>query len=387
MFEDRPDPADYCIVDSSPESRLSQFERLTLTGGAELDRALSWIAKQLSTFSYQYPATTIDIQAVFSSIEFYTRSPQALSCWSRRPEEFFQAPTATPVVTESVFHGLADGTVLDISFDSSYAPRNPAFLPEFNSRPENKKVHARVWRHEGSGRPTIVAIHGWTMGDQRINSLAFMPGLFYKLGFDVALIELPYHGRRKPRDGGDLDGFLFPSMDITRTNEAMGQAISDLRNLRSYLQCRGAGPVGCIGMSLGAYVGCLWAALDELAFCVPIVPMISMAEVAWEVLTRDAQFKPVLDAGLTLDQLRGAFQFHCPLSYVPRTGKDRLLVIAGIGDRIVPPRQPRLLWDHWKRPQLLWFRGGHVAQFKRSQAFGEVLRFFSGLGFTPASPT
>lgn len=164
----------------------------------------------------------------------------------------------------------------------------------------------------------------------------------------------------------------------------MAQVISDLRNLSLYLQSRGVREVGCMGMSLGAYVGSLWAALDKVAFCIPIVPMVSMAEVAWEIITRDPSFVALREAGLSLDLLHDIYKVHCPLSYAPQTEKNRVLIIAGIGDKIVPPRQPRLLWEHWKRPHLLWFRGGHVAQFKRSKAFSEVVQFFDGLGLTAA---
>lgn len=383
MFKDTPEPADFCIVDSSPENRLSQFERLTLTGGAELDRALAWISKQFGSFSYQHRLETLDVERFFDAARFYT-DPSHIHDWSKTPSRYFVKPEQVPVVRETTFHGLSDGEVVDLSFKSTYQPQNAAFHEEYSTCLANQTVFARMWRHHGVARPTIIAIHGWTMGDQRVNSLAFMPGFFYQLGFDVALIELPYHGRRRPKTGADLNGFLFPSIDVVRTNEAMAQVISDLRNLSLYLQSRGVREVGCMGMSLGAYVGSLWAALDKVAFCIPIVPMVSMAEVAWEIITRDPSFVALREAGLSLDLLHDIYKVHCPLSYAPQTEKNRVLIIAGIGDKIVPPRQPRLLWEHWKRPHLLWFRGGHVAQFKRSKAFSEVVQFFDGLGLTAA---
>lgn len=380
MFKDTPEPADFCVLDSSPENRLSQFERLTLTGGAELDRALAWISKQFGAFSYQHRLAALDLERFFEAARFYTDPAQAQG-WGKQAGRFFVKPETPPNVRETKFHGLRDGEIVDLSFPSTYQPQNPAFTQAYAECTANQTVFARMWRHHGEARPTIVAIHGWTMGDQRVNSLAFMPGFFYQLGFDVALIELPYHGRRKPKNEGDLNGFLFPSIDVVRTNEAMGQVVSDLRNLSLHLQSRGVRDIGCMGMSLGAYVGSLWAALDRLAFCIPIVPMVSMAEVAWEIVTRDENFNALRDAGMTLDLLHEIYQVHCPLTHTPQTEKNRVLIIAGIGDKIVPPRQPRLLWEHWKRPHLLWFRGGHVAQFKRSKAFAEVVQFFEALGY------
>ncbi|MBN8550549.1 MAG: hypothetical protein J0M12_14635 [Deltaproteobacteria bacterium] len=384
MFKDTPEPADYCVVDSSPENRLSQFERLTLTGGVELDRALAWISKQFGSFSYQTKLESLAVEKFFDAARFYTEPSPSHIDWMKHPGKFFERPSKAPAVQETTFHGLQDGEVVDLSFASTYKPQNPDFEKDFYACTPNLTSYARMWRHHGAARPTIVAIHGWSMGDQRVNSLAFMPGFFYQLGFDVALIELPYHGRRRSPGERAANAFLFPSIDVVRTNEAMGQVISDLRNLGLYLNARGVKEVGCMGMSLGAYVGSLWAALDTLSFCVPIVPMVSMAEVAWEIITRDENFAELREAGLTLDLLQETYGVHCPLTHIPQTPKDRMLIIAGIGDKIVPPRQPRLLWEHWKRPHLLWFRGGHVAQFKRSKAFAEVVGFFEGLGLTDA---
>lgn len=381
MFDEKSEPADFCVLNNAPGSRLSQFERLTLTGGLELERALAWISRQLTSFTYTHRAESFQAQEFFDAAAFYSKGAAS---WLSQPTMFFAPPESPPVVEEVAVHGLQDGEIVDVRFPSCHRPLYEPYREEAQRYPENQIVHTRIWRHREGNRPTIVAVHGWTMGDQRINSLAFMPGLFYRLGFDVALVELPFHGRRKPALAGDLNGFLFPSLHLGRTNESMGQAISDLRSLKLYLEQRGSTAVGCIGMSLGAYLGALWGTLDELAFCVPIVPMVSMAEVAWEVITREPSFEPLLRSGVTLDTLEGAYRVHCPLSYPPQTKRERVLILAGIGDKIVPPRQPKLLWDHWKRPRLLWFRGGHVAQFKRSQTFSDVLSFFQDLGYGPA---
>lgn len=373
------EPADYCIIGGSPESRLSQFERLTLTGGEELERALNWASKQFASFDFQNKLGAFDEKVFFETARRYAERNSWNEGWYDDPARYFVKPTELPTVTERIFHGLKDGEIYDASYVSSYQARYEGFSSELDKFAENKFEHVRMWRHRDKGRPALVAIHGWTMGDQRINSLAFLPGLFYQLGFDVALVELPYHGRRRPQKESDLGGFLFPSIDLVRTNETMGQVISDLRELRLYLERDGASSVGCVGMSLGAYIGVLWASLDSLGFCVPIVPMVSMAELAWEIITRDNGLAGLREHGLTLDLLEQVYRVHCPLTYLPKTAKDRMLIIAGIGDQIVPSRQPKLLWDHWKRPRISWFQGGHVAQLKRSRVFQEITSFFGDL--------
>ena len=199
--------------------------------------------------------------------------------------------------------------------------------------------------------------------------------------WDVVLVQLPYHGRRAPRGAYELSSSLFPSANVIRTNEAIAQMISDLRELRHYLEQRGALSIGCMGMSLGAYMASLWASLDPLSFCVPIVPMASMADLAWDVFKKDPAFEEIRRAGLQREMFEQAFYIHSPLNYRPKLSKDRMLIIAGTADKIVPPHQPKMLWEHWQRPSMVWLRGGHIVQVKGSIAMNAIMRFFDGLGY------
>ena len=60
-----------------------------------------------------------------------------------------------------------------------------------------------------------------------------------------------------------------------------------------------------------------------------------------------------------------ALALHSPLSYEPVVPKSRLMVVGGLGDRLAPPEQSLLLWEHWGRPRLSWFPGSHVLHFER----------------------
>jgi len=136
-----------------------------------------------------------------------------------------------------------------------------------------------------------------------------------------------------------------------------------------------------MGMSLGGYLSALWASLDTLSFCVPIVPLVSLAELEWDIISRQPNFEQLKKDGLTVEHFKKLYRAHCPLSYQPKIGKEKILLIAGLGDAVVPARQPKLLWDHWDHPRIHWFSGGHVAQFKRSKAFGEIITFLKEQGF------
>lgn len=175
----------------------------------------------------------------------------------------------------------------------------------------------------------------------------------------------------------DKGSNLFPNGDLARTNEALGQIISDLRELSAFLGSHGAQNIGCVGMSLGAYVSALWASLDPLSFCIPIVPVVSMSDMAWRLMRNDRELRR---QGMSRDLLERAYRLHSPLTYTPKIERDKVLILAGLADRVVPSAQPRLLWEHWGRPEIQWFRGGHLAQFRSKRAMARIIKFFGANG-------
>ena len=368
-------PADFCFL-GSPQNRLSQFERLTLVGGRELDRALAYVGRQILQFSSHTGLNRFEPEAIREAYAAFvgTRVPsiEALT----RPRRIGAAEvSATPV------HGLKDGVIEDLVFQSSYVPLTGRVRETFDRHPENRSVHARWWRHTAGAAATLVGIHGWNMGDQRLNSLAFLPGIFYRLGLDVVLFELPFHGRRRRASSGEAgNGVLFPNTDLALTNEAMFQAIADLRELHGVLSSCGANNVGAIGMSLGGYVASVWAGVAELAFCIPVVPLVSMADLAWRIVSGRPELG-AQEAGVTADLLTAVFNPHSPLQNPLRTPVARSLIVASKLDHIVPPEHPQALWEHWGRPQITWVEEGHDALFHRSSAFRSVCDFLESHTF------
>lgn len=366
-FSESKGASDYCLLGAAPEHRLSQFERLTLVGGRELERALAFVARQMASFSARDGLSPFVPADVSRAVAFYRAQRESGA-------DPFRGTDVVRDVEEVVVHGLVDGEVVDLRFESGFDCRNPSLRPRFAADVVNRTVRSRWWRHRGEPRPTVVAIHGWTMGDTRINSLAFLPGVFYRLGLDVVLFELPFHGRRQC----DPNGGSFPSTDLALTNEAVIQAIVDLRSLQAILAARRCCSVGAIGMSLGGYVAGVWASLEELSFCIPVVPLVSMADLAWQIVAEEEGLG-VDEAGVTPELLREVFAFHSPLAMSPRTPSERVMIVASRDDAIVPAVHSELLWDHWGRPAIEWVAGGHETLFQRSQAFSRVCEFLNRL--------
>jgi dienelactone hydrolase len=360
-------PSDFCFLNNEPGFRLTPLERLTLTGGPELERALQRMAKQFDNFVEASPLAKTDLDELQQALTFY-----ALHGWLSEPAKAFKAPPSPKYFAITPVHGLPDGIIEDIQFRSEHAAHLPTLHALRMAAPENETVHARLWRHYEGDRTTMVAIHGWTMGDQRLNSLAFLPGVFYRMGMNVVLIELTYHGRRRPQGPLSLDPLI--------TSDAVIQAISDLRALALFLGEQGHHKLGVVGMSLGGYLASLWASLDQLSFCVPIVPLVSLAEVEWKLMQKRPFFSEMNRIGLTHELLDHIYSFHSPLSHQVQIAKELLLLIAGVDDKVVPETQPNALWEHWGKPEIRWFSGGHVTQFERSETFAAISSFLIDIG-------
>jgi hypothetical protein len=73
-----------------------------------------------------------------------------------------------------------------------------------------------------------------------------------------------------------------------------------------------------------------------------------------------------------------------PLAMPTRVPRDRLFVYAGLGDRVVLPSQAHALWEHWGKPEILWYHGNHVG-FLLSREVRQFVRKVLG-GFADAKP-
>jgi len=289
------------------------------------------------------------------------------------PSRFFPTPEPIAPVHAPLGDGPLGTQVVDLAWESSYAPFLPAARELYLAHAENGTAHVRWWT-SGRGRPTIVLLHGWGGGAHWVTARAFDVTYWLRHGYDVAAFVLPFHGARAP---GGRSGALFPSANPMRTNEAFGHAIYDLRALAIWLRGRGASAVGAIGMSLGGYVTALWASIagphdaGGIEFAVALIPAVSFAQLMW----RHGESSPVrrraVKAGVTEDLLADAFAVHAPMSRPARLPRERLFVVAGRGDRITGPEQAEDLAAHWG-VDTLWFDGGHLAQLGRGDAIRVV---------------
>ncbi len=281
-----------------------------------------------------------------------------------------------------------DGVCNDLRFDSPYVPANARERDAYLRHEANRVAHARHWRHSDGPRPTVIAIHGFSADLYMLNEWFFALPWLYKMGFDVCLFTLPFHGPRQTKYSV-FSGHGFFAGGINRINEAFAQGVHDFRILLDHFEhALGVKDVGVMGVSLGGFTSALLAAVEpRLRFAIPNVPVASVPDLVqeWEPLGTIIR-AAMKGYDVSLRDMRHMLAVSCPLTYRPLLPRERLMVIGGIGDRLAPPKHSRLLWDHWDRCRIHWFPGSHLVHLDRGEYLRQIARFMRDIGFFDGLP-
>lgn len=279
--------------------------------------------------------------------------------WLEKPHEYHPQPPLleAPRLERARLRGI---DYERLSFESGYAPhaQEPG-RERYLAYGASHRAHAWVLRHADAERPWLVCIHGFRMGSPRIDLGAFDPREYHqRLGLNVAVPVLPLHG---PRKVGLRSGDRFMDGDVLDTLHAEAQAIWDLRRLLSWIRAGGADSIGVYGLSLGGYNAALLASLENGLRCVIAgIPLADMSRIFWhhgpELHVRHAE-----SLGLRRDDLERVFRPVAPLAMQPRVPHENRAIFGGVCDRIVPVEMVRDLWEHWERPSIEWYQGGHLS--------------------------
>ena len=301
----------------------------------------------------------------------------------QHPLSFYPAPKERIQVRRKRIRALEGGVQESLRFESLYETFHPDYRQAYRRYRENNTAYAIWWRHLDGNRPTLLVVHGWMAGNPLVHQYEFlMPWLYEKLGLDIVFFQQPFHGRRKPKQSR-FSGQLFPSTNPARTNEGFGQSVYDLRSLFAWLKSEGAGRTGCTGSSLGGYVTALLASTEPgLDFAIPIIPPAAISDLFWKQGEGSPRRREAEKRGVTAETFRALLAVNSPLMLQPLVPKERRFIVAGLGDRLVPPSHPYALWRHWEECRIHWFPGGHIPQFRRGKYFREMRGFLSEIGVT-----
>ncbi len=282
--------------------------------------------------------------------------------WLENPEGFFAEPPPLTDVTVKPVNSMGRN-YQRIAFDSEYEPHadEPA-RDRWLSYTGNNREYALMFRHR-QPRPWLVCVHGAEMGRAALDPMLFHAWHLYRdLSLNVVLPVLPMHG---PRARGLPKGVAFPSEDVLNDVHGAAQAVWDIRRLLSWIRSQQPDAmIGLNGISLGGLIGSLVASLDDELTCAILgVPAVDLVD----LVGRHAGLSGHDGLHRTMNSAKPIGRMASPLALTPRVPMQGRFIYAGIADRLVHPRdQVTRLWEHWGRPEIHWYQGGH-AGFFRSQ--------------------
>ena len=322
---------------------------------------------------------------VLEAVEFYGDRG-----WLDKPQDFFTAPPAPAEVAVRSFTNR-NRTHERVTFDSGYAPHpGEPGAERWMSYTANNRDYALMLRHKNDGpgepRPWMVCVHGTEMGRAGLDLTLFRAWHLHEdFGLNVILPVLPMHGprgRRLPK------GAVFPGENVLDDVHGTAQAVWDVRRLIAWIRSEQPGArIGLNSISLGGYIAALVASLDEDLTCAILgVPPSNLVE----LLGRHSGLPKDDPRWRTLELAKPIGRMVSPLSLEPKVPPEGRIIYAGVADRIVHPRQQVMqLCEHWGRPDIGWYHGGHTGFFQARpvQRYVDAALVQSGLAEGPVRRT
>ncbi len=105
----------------------------------------------------------------------------------------------------------------------------------------------------------MLCVHG--IGNRCLKHIEWFPKYFAKMGYNGALMTLPYHAERLP-DGKTPYQFYLES-DRYNVLARFENAVTDVRICVKYLKDRYSGPIYLLGFSMGGLIAVISAALSQ----------------------------------------------------------------------------------------------------------------------------
>jgi hypothetical protein len=324
---------------------------------------------------------------ITEAVEFYGEQG-----WLDKPEGFFPAP---PPLTDVEVRSFTrrNRTHERLTFDSGYQPHpGEPGAERYASYTANQRGYGLMLRHpENPGqpgpRPWLICVHGTEMGRAELDLAVFRARhLHQDFGLNIVLPVLPMHG---PRSRGLPKGAVFPGENIMDDVHATAQSVWDIRRVMAWIRSEQPGArIGLNSISLGGLIAGLVASLDDDLTCAILgVPPSDMIE----LLNRHSGLSRNDPRNKTLELARPIGRMISPLSMEPKVPPKGRFIYAGMADRIVHPREQVIqIWEHWGRPDIGWYHGGHTGFFQARpvQRYVDAAVVQSGLvDSRPASTT
>jgi len=318
------------------------------------------------------PRDLKDASELIQDVADFEKTP-AYRTYRDDPEALFPNPTRTAIRKRWLAPhrvGFAEWT-----WQSVHPLIFEDIEPAYRSHEENQTALLRTLNLRIKGRPMAILVNGFSSGHHLLERVAWPMREFRRLGINVSLFALPFHGPR-----GRSFPPAWPQQDTKLTIEGFRQAIWDLRTAIRAVREAGASHVGVAGMSLGGYtVSLLATAAADVDFMLSYIPIANLPDTMNELGlipgTGTVQRK-------LFEGYRKLLEPVSPESRKPMIEPDRVAIISAEFDRLATVEHGARLASHFGT-ELITFPGAHMLQLWRARAFRRALEGFQDKGVLP----
>ena len=247
--------------------------------------------------------------------------------------------------------GIAAPAKAHFTNEHDFSFNSPLATPWAENNVVPGKLHraGKAWRE----KPAVILIHGWNGELGYRWQFPLLARRLARRGVNAAMIELPYHGRRKPRRPDAINNFI--SHDLLRMVEATRQAIADTRALAAWLAAQGSPRVGLWGFSMGAWLAGLVAGHDPQAvFAVLLTPIARLDRAIAELAFCEPIRQSLQNTAIRFEPLN--LRAHFPLA-----GPENILLLESTHDLFAPADTVEELWRAWRKPEIWRLPHGHIS--------------------------
>ena len=236
---------------------------------------------------------------------------------------------------------------------------------------ENDIARARVFlSSQGWSAPAVFFLHAlMSASDFGYRRIARR---FNQIGWNAVLVHLPFHYTRVP--AGHWNGALALTSDLIRNAETIRQAVIEIRQLLELFRSRGADRFGLIGTSYGGWIGSILLTLeDSFQFAALLQPLVDIEDAIWRSPAASAIRSRLRQHFIEPGVSRQHAHLSCPFHQKPLLAPDRIQVVAGEFDQIVPLKTLHRFAETWDIQNLDVVPQGHFGYSAMNRVLRRVL--------------
>lgn len=282
-----------------------------------------------------------------------------------------------PAKTIAAREQLADANLLRPPIETPQLTRGPNRSFQFRSpihtgASRNDTVHGKLFlpRKCWAAQPLVILVHGWNAELHYLYILPIIARALNRQGLNAALIELPYHLQRRPREREVMRDFI--SDDLPGMLLATRQSVADLHALALWAKAQGCPSVAVWGFSLGAWLAGLYICQSALPSAAVLTTPISDLARAIRELTFCHPIRSSLN-GTPLDLTPLNLARHRPL--LP---PSRIQVMQSSYDLFAPSESYRELAEAWKLAAWEKEPQGHISLLTSRRAMNKSISWLAG---------